>query len=137
VKTEILNGTDKKVYEIIAPYAMNSNVISDFEGYPILTDENYLWFLIFSDDGKLTGFSAISKTKTQIDVEFTNDYVIPEYRKTGIHKKLLSERIKWCKKNNIKHVKAVCMNEWFPHYLKAGFKVVREFVKWHKVELTL
>ncbi|MDR1594633.1 MAG: GNAT family N-acetyltransferase [Prevotellaceae bacterium] len=135
MKTEKLNGTEKRLYELIAPYAMSRQVITEFDGYPVLTDDNYIWFITFSDDGNLTGFSAIRQTKKH--VEFTNDYVIPEYRKKGVHKKLLSERIKWCKKNNIDIIKADCTDECLPHYLKAGFKVVRELKKWHKVELTL
>ncbi|MDR0753886.1 MAG: GNAT family N-acetyltransferase [Prevotellaceae bacterium] len=135
MKTERLPGTDKRLYELVAPYAMNRKVIAEFDGYPILTGENYCWFIIFDDDGNLSGFSAIRQTQT--DVEFTFDYVIPEYRKNGIHKKLISERIKWCKKNGITHIKADCTNECLPHYLKSKFKIVKEFSKWHKVELML
>ncbi|MDR2064847.1 MAG: GNAT family N-acetyltransferase [Prevotellaceae bacterium] len=134
MKIQKLSGTDKRLYELIAPYAMNRSIVAMFDGYPILTDENYCWFIVF-DNENLAGFSAIRQT--QKDVEFTYDYVIPDYRQKGIHKKLISERIKWCKKNGIKHIKADCTNECLPHYLKAGFKIIKAFTKWHRVELIL
>ncbi|MDR3133721.1 MAG: hypothetical protein LBU42_06825 [Prevotellaceae bacterium] len=132
--TEILKGTSAKLYKVVAPFAMNKQVVAEFEGYPILTDDNYLWFII-SDGKSMLAFAAIRRLASC--VEFTNDYVLPEYRKKNIHAKLLVERIKWCKENKVELIKADCTNACFPHYKKAGFNVVKSWQKWHKVELTL
>jgi GNAT superfamily N-acetyltransferase len=133
-KTEVLKGTSAKLYKTVAPFAMNKQVISEFEGYPMLTDDNYLWFII-SDETDILAFAAIRRLASH--VEFTNDYVLPEYRKKNIHSKLIAERIKWCKENKVKTIKADCTNTCFPHYKKAGFTTIRSFEKWHKVELQL
>ncbi len=131
MKIEIWKGNDSKVYANIGPYAMNAKVVSEIEGYPILTDENYIWFVVF--DGKeIIGFSALKLS--QQSAEFTNDYVSPEYRKKGVHSKLIKERLSWCKENGIKYAKADCTNVCIDQYIKAGFKVSKSFVKWHKVE---
>jgi GNAT superfamily N-acetyltransferase len=135
MKTEILKGASAKLYKLVAPYAMDRKVIVEFDGYPILTDENHLWFVVFSDDGAMLGFSAIRQLKAH--VEFTNDYVLPEHRKKNIHKKLIEERIQWCRENKVTLIKSDCTNACLPQYKKAGFKILQSYVKWHKVELQL
>jgi GNAT superfamily N-acetyltransferase len=130
-----IKGTDEKLYKLVAPFAMNKAVVAEFNGYPILTGENYLWFIAY-DNTVLLGFAAIRKLKDS-RVEFTNDYVLPEYRKQGIHKKLINERIAWCKGNDVHLFKSDCTLDCLPQYQKAGFTIVKSFNKWNKVELVL
>ncbi|MDR0582386.1 MAG: GNAT family N-acetyltransferase [Prevotellaceae bacterium] len=133
-QTEILKGTSAKLYKIVAPFAMSKKIVAEFENYPMLTDDNYLWFII-KEDMNLLGFAAIRRLASH--VEFTNDYVLPAYRKKNIHKKLIAERVKWCRENKVECIKADCTNACLSQYKKAGFKILQSYVKWHKVELTL
>jgi GNAT superfamily N-acetyltransferase len=135
VKKEILEGKNKKLYKLIAPYAMDKKVIAEFESYPMLTGDDYLWFILFDEQDNMLAFSAIRKFTSH--VEFTNDYVLPEHRKKSLHKRLIKDRIQWCKENNISLIKADCTNDCLNQYKKARFKVLKSFNKWHKVELTL
>lgn len=40
-----LHGTDKKLYELVAPLVMSSKVLKQNYNYPFRTSEEYEWFV--------------------------------------------------------------------------------------------
>ena len=50
-----LNGTDKKLYALVAPLVMNPAVIRQNNNYPYKTSSKYMWHLMVEKD-KVTGF---------------------------------------------------------------------------------
>ncbi len=56
-----LEGTEKRLYELVAPLVMNPSVIKTNNGYPFKTDKNYYWYLAF-EDGEVTGFVPVKTT---------------------------------------------------------------------------
>ena len=129
-----LYGKSKEVYNKIGPFAMDRQVIRELDGYPILADDDMVWFVAM-DGNKVIGFSAVKKHKSFS--EFTYFYVIPEYRKQGILKTLFDECMKYAKRNDIKSIKADCTEICLKVFKKAKFKVVKEFQNWTKVEMEL
>lgn len=124
------NGEHPAMYMYIAPFAMNHKVLRQFEGYPIVTDMNYIWFIVF-DRNEPIAFASLKKLKCK--VKFVNSYVTETYRNQGIHTKLISERLRWCEENNIKFIEIDCLESSLNQYIKLGFKEVKTYVKWHKL----
>lgn len=87
------------------------------------------------ENKKLIGMVAISfskKEKTKHVCELVALFVLPEYRKNGVAKKLLDYFIKECKKNKIKKITLdiiSCNTAAKKFYLKNGFKIVGVFKK--------
>ena len=44
-----LHGTDKKLYELVAPLVMSSKVLKQNYNYPFRTSEEYEWFVALDD----------------------------------------------------------------------------------------
>jgi predicted GNAT family acetyltransferase len=124
------DGEHPDIYMHIAPFAMNPKIIREFDGYPIVTSKNYVWFVVF-ENGETIAFASLKVFKNK--VKFVNSYVTESYRKKGIHATLISERIKWCNENGIKIIEVDCLDSSLQQYLNIGFKEVKTFVKWHKL----
>jgi N-acetylglutamate synthase-like GNAT family acetyltransferase len=129
-----LAGDSKKLFMLIGPFAMDPKVIRELDGYPILSDEKFVWFIAM-DEKQVVSFAALKQHKDHC--LFTNDYTDPAYRQKGLHKALLQKRLDWCKDNEIKLIKADCTETCLISFKKAGFKVVKKFNNWTKVEKTL
>ncbi|MEM1123329.1 MAG: GNAT family N-acetyltransferase [Bacteroidota bacterium] len=127
-------GQSDFVYQNIGPFAMNGKVISEFKRYPLLTSENHTWFFAMEGE-QVLGFAAIEKKGN--NATFLNDYTLPKNRKKGIHKKLIQARLKFAKKQKIKHLVADCTQPCLNQYTKAGFSVAKQYVQWTKVEKSL
>lgn len=134
METKILNGLDADVYRYIAPFAMNQKILREFDGYSIVTGEDYVWFLVFKDR-QLVAWASLRTQKNKI--KFIYAYVIPEFRKQGIHKELIFKRIDWCENNGYKIIEVDCLKTSLNNYKKIGFKEVKTFSKWHKLEFEI
>ena len=53
-----LHGTDKKLYELVAPLVMSSKVLKQNYNYPFRTSEEYEWFVAL-DDKHVVGFVPV------------------------------------------------------------------------------
>ena len=133
IKARLLSKDE--VHGIIAPFAMDAKVLREFDGFPILTSEKHIWIKL-ENDQILIGFAAIKTLKNGI-VEFTSDYVLPQYRQKTHHRKLIAERIRQCIKMGVSQIKADCTKHSLGNYKRAGFTVVKDFKNWTKVERTL
>lgn len=132
--TKQIEGDHPAMYMYISPFAMNRSVLREFDGYPIFTDKDYVWFIIF-DNGDVIAFASLKKFPDK--VIFVNSYVVPEYRSQGLHTKLIDERMKWCAQNDVKTIEVDCMDSSLQQFLKLGFKEIKTYVKWHKLEKRL
>lgn len=56
-----LNGTEKRLYEIVAPLVMNPTVIKQNNGYPFKTSEDFMWYIALESD-TVEGFMPLKKT---------------------------------------------------------------------------
>jgi GNAT superfamily N-acetyltransferase len=129
-----MKGNDEAIYEHIAPFAMNWNILREFDGYPIVTDESHTWFLVFLKD-KLIAWASLRKEKKV--VRFVTAYVLPDYRRKGIHTELIYQRMDWCEKNGFLNIEVDCMENTIKSFKKIGFKIVKSFKKWHRLALEI
>ncbi|MBO7213137.1 MAG: hypothetical protein J6U99_01085, partial [Rikenellaceae bacterium] len=56
-----LNGTDKKLYALVAPLVMNPAVIRQNNNYPYKTSSKYMWHLMVEKD-EVIGFIPLKPT---------------------------------------------------------------------------
>lgn len=54
-----LNGTDSKLYELVAPLVMNPAVLRQNNNCPFKTSPRYRWFIALDDDGGVVGFLPV------------------------------------------------------------------------------
>lgn len=59
-----LKGTDKRLYELVAPLVMNPDVLKQNYNYPFRTSENFVWFLAV-DKKKVAGFIPVEEKKKE------------------------------------------------------------------------
>lgn len=82
-----LHGTDKKLYELVAPLAMSPEVLKQNYNYPFRTAEEYEWFVAL-DNKHVVGFVPVEHKKYECVI---NNYYIKERNVDTL--KLLLEKV--------------------------------------------
>ena len=82
-----LQGTDKKLYELIAPLVLNPAVLRQNNNYPFKTGPKYTWYIAIEEE-QILGFIPIKQTS--VSSLMINNYYIKGDNLT-ILDKLLSE----------------------------------------------
>ena len=59
IRIEKVWGTDNRLYELIAPFVMNPEVIRLNGGYPFKNTEDHLWYISVKGKNMVTGFISI------------------------------------------------------------------------------
>jgi len=96
----------------------------------ILFSENCYYFGYYIKDEsdeqeQLAGFCAVKISGKK--AIFKCDYVLPEYRRLGIHSKMMRIRLEIVKAQNINIVEANCTKMSIGSYLKYGAKIIKEY----------
>ena len=58
IQTIQVQGTEKRLYQLIAPLVMNPDVLSANNNYPFKTTEQYVWFIAI-DKKSVVGFMPV------------------------------------------------------------------------------
>lgn len=58
----LLNGTERRLYELVAPLVMNPAIIRQNNGYPFKTSKDFIWYIAV-ENGVIEGFMPIKKTQ--------------------------------------------------------------------------
>ena len=82
-----LHGTDKKLYELVAPLVMSPEVLKQNYNYPFRTSEEYEWFVAL-DNKHVVGFVPVEHKKYECVI---NNYYIKERNVDTL--KLLLEKV--------------------------------------------
>jgi len=112
-------------YKTIGPYLGNRAIEKEI-GYHIYDDPKQLWFFAYVDN-TFAGFVTLSGNNCKVD------YVLPKYRKMGVHFALAKERLKYCHGK----VRITCNDASKKTMLKLGFKEVRKTYYWTWLELNV
>ncbi|MGN0232473.1 MAG: hypothetical protein ACI4A8_09740 [Muribaculaceae bacterium] len=123
----VLNGTDNRLYQLVAPLTMNVDAIKYNNGYPFKTDDTYVWHLAIGDDGKVSAFMPVRY--------YGHSMYIDNYFISGDSDELLQQLLesvlsmheKWnvCFMAHNRHAKTVEAK---------GFVAIKHFVKYVKME---
>ena len=82
-----LQGTDKRLYELVAPLVMNPEILKQNYNYPFRTSEDFVWFVAV-DKKKVIGFIPVEEKKKEYVI---NNYYIESDNEDTL--KLLLEKV--------------------------------------------
>lgn len=128
LQTIQLQGTESKLYRLVAPLVMDPDVLRRNNNYPFKTTENYVWFVAIN--GKLVvGFIPVElRGKTAI----INNYYVDE-KDEEVLPLLISEVV--AAFGTEKKLSSVTLTEHRSVFEEQGFTVEKEwkrYVKMHK-----
>ena len=69
-----LQGTDKRLYQLVAPLVMSPEVLKQNHNYPVRTSEDYVWFIAL-DNRHVVGFIPVERKKSEYVI---NNYYVKE-----------------------------------------------------------
>lgn len=123
-----LQGTDKRLYELVAPLVMNSEILKQNYNYPFRTSEDFVWFVAV-DKKKVIGFIPVEEKKKEYVI---NNYYIESNNEDTL--KLLLEKV-ISETNTSKELTSVTFMEHSSLFKDLGFseeKIWTRYVKMKK-----
>ena len=123
-----LQGTDKRLYELVAPLVMNPEILKQNYNYPFRTSEDFVWFVAV-DKKKVIGFIPVEEKKKEYVI---NNYYIESNNEDTL-KLLLEKDIS--ETNTSKELTSVTFMEHSSLFKDLGFseeKIWTRYVKMKK-----
>ena len=123
-----LQGTDKRLYELVAPLVMNPGILKQNYNYPFRTSEDFVWFVAV-DKKKVIGFIPVEEKKKEYVI---NNYYIESNNEDTL--KLLLEKV-ISETNTSKELTSVTFMEHSSLFKDLGFseeKIWTRYVKMKK-----
>ncbi len=123
-----LQGTDKRMYELVAPLVMNPEILKQNYNYPFRTSEDFVWFVAV-DKKKVIGFIPVEEKKKEYVI---NNYYIESNNEDTL--KLLLEKV-ISETNTSKELTSVTFMEHSSLFKDLGFseeKIWTRYVKMKK-----
>ena len=121
-----LQGTEKRLYQLVAPLVMNPEVLKQNYNYPFRTSESFVWFVAV--DGKeVVGFIPLEYTKREAVI---NNYYIRN-NNAEVLKALLEKVI--AKMDKDKYLSSVTFVEHQEIFKELGFSVEKEWKRYVKM----
>ena len=123
-----LHGTDKRLYELVAPLVMNPEILKQNYNYPFRTSEDFVWFVAV-DKKKVIGFIPVEEKKKEYVI---NNYYIESNNEDTL--KLLLEKV-ISETNTSKELTSVTFMEHSSLFKDLGFseeKIWTRYVKMKK-----
>ena len=77
-RIEKIWGTDHRLYELIAPFVMNPEVIRLNGGYPFKNTEDHLWYISIKGKNMVTGFISIVNNRLFNDFTWQDKDVLKQ-----------------------------------------------------------
>ena len=121
-----LQGTEKRLYQLVAPLVMNPEVLKQNYNYPFRTSENFIWFVAM--EGKeIVGFIPLEHKKSEAII---NNYYIRN-NNAEVLKALLEKVI--AKMDKDKYLSSVTFVEHQEIFKELGFSVEKEWKRYVKM----
>ena len=123
-----LQGTDKRLYELVAPLVMNPEILKQNYNYPFRTSEDFVWFVAV-EKRKVIGFIPVEEKKKEYVI---NNYYIESNNEDTL--KLLLEKV-ISETNTSKELTSVTFMEHSSLFKDLGFseeKIWTRYVKMKK-----
>ena len=123
-----LQGTDKRLYELVAPLVMNPEILKQNYNYPFRTSEDFVWFVAV-DKKKVIGFIPVEEKKKEYVI---NNYKIESNNEDTL--KFLLEKV-ISETNTSKELTSVTFMEHSSLFKDLGFseeKIWTRYVKMKK-----
>lgn len=122
-----LQGTDERLYQLVAPLVMNPDVLKQNYNYPFRTSEDYTWFIAL-EEKQVMGFVPLEGRKRECVI---NNYYIKD--KSCETLKLLLERIV-AEAGAVNDITAVSFLEDKEVFLEFGFIEEKTWTRYVKMK---
>jgi hypothetical protein len=122
IRIEKVWGTDGRLYELIAPFVMNLEVIRLNGGYPFKNTEDHLWYISVKGKNMVTGFISI------VNDHLCNDFT---WQDKDLLRILIERAFMDVEKGTL--VTFVADNTDRPLLEEMGFSVQKEWTKYFKM----
>lgn len=129
-----MTNQDERFYPVLGPYLARREIIMSLSS-PLYDDPGKIWF-IAENDGMLAGFGAL--VLNEDTAHFCSDYVLPEYRRCGLHTQLVATRLEYAS-GRAKRATVTATIAGSTTYRRAGFvetktrRSMKRFVQMEKV----
>lgn len=118
-----LGGTDKKLYQLVAPLVMDPKVLKQNYNFPFRTTEAFTWFIALENE-EILGFIPLENKKKHSVI---NNYYVKN-KSQDVFELLLTEVIKVIGGN--KELIAVSFIEDRDMFLKLGFVEEKKWTRY-------
>lgn len=122
IRIEKVWGTDGRLYELIAPFVMNPEVIRLNGGYPFKNTEDHLWYISVRGKNMVTGFISL------VNDRLCNDFT---WQDKDLLRILIERALMDVEKGT--PVTFVADNSDRPLLEEMGFSVEKEWTKYFKM----
>lgn len=122
-----LQGTDKRLYELVAPLVMNPEILKQNYNYPFRTSEDFVWFVAV-DKKKVIGFIPVEEKKKEYVI---NNYYIESNNEDTL--KLLLEKV-ISETNTSKELTSVTFMEHSSLFKDLGFSEEKIWIRYVKMK---
>ncbi|GHV41674.1 hypothetical protein FACS1894179_09960 [Bacteroidia bacterium] len=122
MRIEKVWGTDGRLYELIAPFVMNPEVIRLNGGYPFKNTEDHLWYISVKGKNMVTGFISI------VNDHLCNDFT---WQDKDLLRILIERALMDTEKGTL--VTFVADNSDRPLLEEMGFSVEKQWTKYFKM----
>lgn len=122
IRIEKVWGTDGRLYELIAPFVMNPEVIRLNGGYPFKNTEDHLWYISVKGKNMVTGFISL------VNDHLCNDFT---WQDKDLLRILIERALMDVEKGT--PVTFVADNSDRPLLEEMGFSVEKEWTKYFKM----
>lgn len=126
LKIRKFSGTEKKLYELVAPLVMNPRVLRQNRNYPFKTAKNFIWFVAV-DEKEVKGFLPVEKRDLKA--------IINNYYVKGENMEWLQEMVEYAAGELIEDFQlvAIVQNPHKTAFEKSGFTVDLEWKNYVKM----
>ena len=119
-----LGGTDKKLYQLVAPLVMNPKVLKQNYNFPFRTAENFRWYLSVTGNG-VNGFLPVEHRKKEWLI---NNYYVRDHNPVVLQD--LLQRVVRAAADEGRMLAAVVLLEDRDVFAEAGFEEVRRWTRY-------
>jgi hypothetical protein len=126
MEVEVLQGTAKRLYDLVAPLVLNPAVIRQNGGVAFKTSPKHVWLVSVLDNGRCAGFLPIQINNR---VGKINNYYIKD-RDEQLLSSLLGQVIEFAKQQNLKAIDIIAQIEDYKAVQQQGFAVETQFVRY-------
>lgn len=129
-----LNGTDKKLYQLVGPLVMDPEVLHFNNNYPFKTGAQYTWFIAV-ERRKVVAFIPLEHRKTEWIIN--NYYAHTEEVEATLPLliKAVINELETVDKAVV--LSAVVQSKHLPLFMQEGFETVKSWKIYHKMQKTI
>jgi hypothetical protein len=151
MKTEILKGTEQRLYRLVAPLAMNPHVIAQNNGVAFKTSDKHVYIVAIEYHDELVhdelvgdeiyttekciGFIPVQLKKNNTEGYINNYYI--KNREKKVFTSLVKETIKYAKKEKMNILYIISQKQDYTSLQKLKFIVEKPFIRYTKFKLNL